>query len=281
MVPPGLTIRAASAISLRLVLDVAPGVLAPHEVRLGIGQAAVAHVGEHEAGCGRPVPPPRQRERPRSTTVSVASTPVMEATSRKRTRKRIPAPLQQHRSTPRLPRADAGPLRQIHGGLEAPDVDLLAHQELPEVALDPVVDGLHFGETDSFDRFHLPPLRIFSCAPTRDGAKNLRARRRATYDSRHTGGNDLAPGRRCGSNDRAVVSGCQMKRSERRYRAYPSRRRRRRSSSARSVRPAARLSVLPGSGTTRMSASSACPETRCQGPCAGFRGGVPPPCVAE
>ena len=42
-------------------------------------------------------PSSAHRSRPRSTTVVVASTPIIEATSRKRTRKRIPAPLQQLR----------------------------------------------------------------------------------------------------------------------------------------------------------------------------------------
>jgi hypothetical protein len=50
-------------------------------------------------------PSAAQRASPRATTVGVASTPVMAATCRMRTSKRMPAPLQQHRSTPRVPAA--------------------------------------------------------------------------------------------------------------------------------------------------------------------------------
>jgi len=46
----------------------------------------------------------RQRSRPSATTVSVASTPIIRPTPRNRTRNRMPAPLQQQRSTPCIPR---------------------------------------------------------------------------------------------------------------------------------------------------------------------------------
>jgi hypothetical protein len=56
---------------------------------------------------------------------------------------------------------------------------------------------------------------------------------------------------------------------------------RRRCNRLSSARPLASETIAPGSGTTRMSASFACAETRRHGPCAGFGGGLIPTCVTE
>ena len=95
-----------------------------------------------------------QRRRPRSTTLAVASTPRIEATPRNFTRKRMPAPLQQQRSTPVEAGPDPGALRQVHRGLEAADVDLLAHDQFPEVPLRAAIDGLDVLQANIIDRFH-------------------------------------------------------------------------------------------------------------------------------
>ena len=60
----------------------------------------------------------------------------------------MPAPVQQQRSTPLLPGADAGLLRQLQRGLQAAEVDLLPHDEFPQLALGSAVDRLHVFQTD-------------------------------------------------------------------------------------------------------------------------------------
>ena len=90
-----------------------------------------------------------QRRRPCSTTVSVASTPCIRATLRKRTRNRIPAPLQQQRSTPVMPAPMPAFSARSIDELEAADVDLLAHDQFPQLALRPAVDRLNVAKTDA------------------------------------------------------------------------------------------------------------------------------------
>ena len=48
-------------------------------------------------------------------------------------------------------RADAGALGQIHGGLEAADVDLLPHDQLPQVSFRPAIDRLHVLQSNILD----------------------------------------------------------------------------------------------------------------------------------
>ena len=48
----------------------------------------------------------------------------------------------------RHPGADAGPLGQIHRRAEAADVDLLAHDQFPQLAFGAAVNGLHVAQTD-------------------------------------------------------------------------------------------------------------------------------------
>ncbi len=53
-----------------------------------------------------------------------------------------------------LSRTNAGPFGQIRGGRQAPDMNLLAHDEFPEIALRSVINRLYLSQTYSVDRLH-------------------------------------------------------------------------------------------------------------------------------
>ncbi len=66
----------------------------------------------------------------------------------------MPAPLQQHRSTPCDPWLDFALFGQIHRRAQSADVDLLAHHQLPQLSFGTAVDGLNVVEVDVSDLFH-------------------------------------------------------------------------------------------------------------------------------
>ena len=53
-----------------------------------------------------------------------------------------------------MPGADAGLLGQVHRRAEAADVDLLAHDQFPQLALGPAVDRLHVLQADRRRTLH-------------------------------------------------------------------------------------------------------------------------------
>ena len=64
---------------------------------------------------------------------------------------------------PRPAFRDAGAFRQVHRGGQPAEVDLLAHEELPEPAFGTAVNRLHICQSNILDRFHTMFLFVLFC----------------------------------------------------------------------------------------------------------------------
>ena len=138
----------------RLVADIAPGVLTPHEVAAGVGKLARGRIGEDETDLvgesgltraqpaahhdvlgdvhtGHPRDVAEPHEEPHPGAVAAAEIGALH------------------------PGADARTLCEIHRRRQAADMDLLPHHELPEVTFRARVHGLDVGHADAFQRLHL------------------------------------------------------------------------------------------------------------------------------